>query len=180
MWQQFYFSSLKRPDGLVIGCLLAVLLHGVNPTRMLRIVFDGLGIIAALIAASIVYRSAFKTWTPWAALLPAWGLSALNVSVAVVLAALVLHPTSLGARLLSLRPLCWIGRRAYGIYLLHPLAVAVVHLHSRLPAFWSAMIAVVATLVMAGASFRWVEAPFLRRKDRFSSHAIPRHEPALD
>lgn len=169
VWERFYFSSFQRPDGLVIGCLLALLLHGVRPTRMLRIIVSILGVIAAVIAASIVYKSAAKLWLPWVPFLPAWGLSAMNVSVAVVLAALVLHPTSLGARALSIRPLRWVGRRAYGIYLFHPIVINLVLNHSTLRSGWSALVAVAGTLLLAAASFRWFETPFLRLKDRFPS-----------
>ena len=46
-WKQFYYSSFQRPDGLVIGCLVALCLHGLRPTRLRRIVADlfaGLGV----------------------------------------------------------------------------------------------------------------------------------------
>jgi peptidoglycan/LPS O-acetylase OafA/YrhL len=176
-WRHFFFSSFERPDGLVVGCLLALLLHGFTPTRAVRVVVDFLGIIGTVVASLIIVQAPFRTWTPWVRFMPAWGLSALNLSVAAVLASLVLHPTSLGAKVLSLRPLCWIGRRAYGIYLIHPLVIVIVVRQTDLPASSSILLVVAASLLVAGASFHWIETPFLRLKDRFSSHVTPAPAP---
>jgi peptidoglycan/LPS O-acetylase OafA/YrhL len=172
-WKHFYYSSFQRPDGLVIGCLVALCLHGLRPTRLRRIVADVFGVVASVVAAAIIVRARFTTGLTNVRFIPVWGLSAMNVSVAVVLVSLVLHPTSLGARALSLRPLRWVGRRAYGIYLIHPLIVAIVKRYSPWAGFVSAVLVVGVTLALAAASFRWIERPFLRRKDRFSSHVAP-------
>lgn len=168
-WERFYFSSLQRPDGLLIGCACALVIHRVRPGRTLRRVASVFGVGAALLIALIVDRSAFKLWTPWAALLPAWGLSAMNVCVAVLIVALVWQPTSVLARALSFRPLCWIGRRAYGIYLIHPLVVAALEAHRSISPFWASTTIVVVSFGLAGISFRWFETPFLRYKNRFAT-----------
>ena len=166
---QFFLSSFQRPDGLLVGCFLALVLHGVHPSRLIRVIANGFGIGGAIVATLIIGHASFPVWTPWVRFVPAWGLSALNVTVAAVLAAVVLDPTSLGARALSIRPLRWLGRRAYGLYLLHPLVLVAVHQHTSRQTNWTFLLVTSVTLVLAAASFRWVETPFLRRKDRFST-----------
>lgn len=82
---------------------------------------------------------------------------------------LVLVPTSPVARILSLRPLTWVGRRAYGIYLLHPLMLDLFARRTTWKRFPLEIAVIGATLVGAGLSFRYLETPFLRLKERFSS-----------
>jgi peptidoglycan/LPS O-acetylase OafA/YrhL len=93
-------------------------------------------------------------------------------------------PESLGVRLLSRNAPSWFGARSYGIYLYHyPLAGIVVfapifHFHGA-----THDIAVVAalslTVVVAAASYRWIETPFLRLKDRVSVGTTPEQQPNL-
>ncbi|WP_162803017.1 acyltransferase family protein [Ornithinimicrobium avium] len=92
----------------------------------------------------------------------------------VVIVGFVVARRSLGARFLSVVPLTWLGVRAYGLYLYHfpiVLSPVVSKLMSVLGVemLWlgNMLLALGITVVCAGASYRWVEAPFLRLKDRF-------------
>ncbi|QDV04949.1 O-acetyltransferase OatA [Planctomycetes bacterium Poly30] len=74
-------------------------------------------------------------------------------------------------RWLSVRPLRWIGERAYGVYLLHLFCLQLVtsfrpwnHGERDFTAF--ALVALV-SLGAAGLSYRFIERPFLQLKDRF-------------
>jgi peptidoglycan/LPS O-acetylase OafA/YrhL len=87
---------------------------------------------------------------------------------------------SITFRLLNLRPLRWLGRISYGAYVFHDLFNLeildfVQHRtgHYRLP---STALALAITLLLAWASFRWFEAPFIRLKDRLTQ-AAPQAEP---
>lgn len=91
------------------------------------------------------------------------------LSVLLVVSTVVV-PGSLVARGLDWSPLRWTGRRAYGLYLYHfpILSLMSHHVNTGLPSWADTAIGVVLSFVVAGASYRWVELPFLRRKARFS------------
>ncbi|HET8930794.1 MAG TPA: acyltransferase [Acidimicrobiales bacterium] len=168
-WLSFFRNSLLRGDGLLFGCLLALVLHGVTVTPRLRNVVGAVAVAALVAAGFIVGFTHFNLWKPWVPFIPAWGLSAFNLSVTLVVAWLVVAPHSPLARLFSLRPLTWVGRRAYGIYLLHPLVLDVVATTTSLRRLPFEAVVVTGTFVIAGLSFRYFESPFLRLKERFSS-----------
>ena len=95
------------------------------------------------------------------------GILAASALTAVVLAAL-LGPVSPLRRLMQLRPLEWVGQRSYGIYLWHWPVILI--LTEALPATtydsalrWTTrLLALLVTLVVAAASYRWLEQPIRR------------------
>ncbi len=96
-----------------------------------------------------------------------------TAAAVVLVASLVLVPTGRLVSAFAWRPMQWIGRRSYGIYLYHyPLAIAFVA-GRHLQGFHYAGVVtacIVVSVLLAAASFRWVETPFLRRKDRFTAN----------
>ncbi|MBS1847560.1 MAG: acyltransferase [Actinobacteria bacterium] len=168
-WAVFFRSSLWRGDGLLCGCLVALLLHRRSVSTRAQRLVTAVAIPSAMIAVLIVSAAHFGIWTPWVYFMPEWGLSTFNVCIAIIIAALVMAPHSIGARVLSLRPLTWCGRRAYGIYLVSPLVIAVLAQRFKMTRWALEVPAIVATLVVAGLSYRYFETPFLRLKERFSS-----------
>lgn len=71
----------------------------------------------------------------------------------------------------------WAGRISYGLYCLHPIAVlAAIQVMERsgldhtvwCALIWQPGLALVLTVMLAWASHRWFERPFLRLKDRFA------------
>jgi peptidoglycan/LPS O-acetylase OafA/YrhL len=83
---------------------------------------------------------------------------------ALAAGALVLAATAVGAvgALLSMRPLRWLGVRSYGIYLWHwpviALAAAVSGPGPAAPWLW--VVEACLAIVLAAASWKWIEAPF--------------------
>ena len=117
---------------------------------------------------------------------------------AVIIANVSLNPNTLVS--LEHRMFDWIGEMTYGIYVLHfpwlLLTAYVVHDRAQLvvpptAAGYGIMYATVigGTLLLAAASYRWIERPFLRWKSAFSAietapsaaattaHATPPVEP---
>ena len=103
-----------------------------------------------------------------------WGITLATPPTAVVIALLWRHPGSLVARAFSMSVPAWLGRRSYGIYLLH---LPIIELMSfrlgteRLPA-WGMIVAVLTTIVGAAAMFRFLEEPlrigrWIRAERRF-------------
>lgn len=168
-FDDIYLGSFLRPDGLLFGCLLAVILVRFDPRRMLG---HWVGVVGL---AGLVLACATLTWaespiTVWGLnLLPPWGMSLSNLGMTIVVGWLVVVPTSPLARVLSLRPARWIGRRAYGIYLLHPLVFHVLDAQSDLHGMSGTTVRIGTSLVVAGLSYRLLEVPFLRFKERFTA-----------
>lgn len=66
-------------------------------------------------------------------------------------------------QLLSLKALVWLGQRSYGIYLWHwPLYVLTHYLPLQLSSPWRSPFVLLATLLLAGLSYRYIEEPIRR------------------
>ncbi len=95
------------------------------------------------------------------------GILAASLLTAVLIAAL-LGPVSLYRRLMDMPPVAWVGQRSYGIYLWHWPVILV--LTELLPATtydsalsWTTRgLALALTLVVAAASYEWLEQPVRR------------------
>lgn len=89
---------------------------------------------------------------------------AVAAAVCVLLVAAVAHPGSTFARALDSRIPAWIGERSYGLYLWHWPLLMVLRPDVDVP--WSAPVAVAValglTVLLAEASYRWVETPIRR------------------
>ena len=84
----------------------------------------------------------------------AFGISGFAVAAAIVLLACVLEPNWLFARAMTWRPLRGLGRVSYGLYLWHVPIFLLVGWELGIPL----------AIVVALASYRFVEQPFLRLK----------------
>ena len=96
------------------------------------------------------------------------GFTLIAVACGVVIFA-ALQPGWWTTRALEFRPLVWLGRLSYSLYLWHPLAYDVFHKFTRDYQFrWSVakMLPNLCALLLAIGSYYCVERPFLRLKDR--------------
>jgi peptidoglycan/LPS O-acetylase OafA/YrhL len=166
VWNRIYFGSDTRADTLLAGSLTAIILFWLLP-RMRPDARRNLGFAAVggLIVAAVIVVRASVVVSGW---MPEWGFLAFEASVALVIAGLIAQPHNLLARAFALAPLAWLGRRSYAIYLFHQLVYAYlrrsrVHLAPTL----SLVFQLAVILAVAEISHRLVEAPMLRRKDRF-------------
>jgi peptidoglycan/LPS O-acetylase OafA/YrhL len=165
VWNRIYFGSDTRADTLLMGCLTAILLFWLAPRVTPRVrAWMSAGAVAALAVAALIVVRATVVVSGW---LPEWGFLAFEASVAVLIAGLVIAPHGPLARSFAFRPLVWLGRRSYAIYLFHQLVyVYLGRSRVHLPAPASLVFQMVAILVVAELSHRFIEAPMLRRKRR--------------
>jgi peptidoglycan/LPS O-acetylase OafA/YrhL len=154
-----------RAAGLPLGCGLAFALRHVGVQSWLAR-FGAPALVAIVVLAAV--HADLGAWTA------GWPLSIASVLTVPVIAALVADGPM--TRLLSRPEFVWIGRRSYGLYLWHfPVLSAVInHAPARIPMPARLVAGVAASFVLAAASYRWVEEPFLRRKLRYE----PRREKA--
>jgi len=169
-----YFSTFSRAWELLIGAALAVVLPRLALGRRVSgvLLVGGLVVIAAsafLIDESMVFPG-------YIALVP-------TLAAAALLASGAADHSLLPARVLTLRPVTYVGDISYSLYLWHwPLIVFAGALLgvARLPS-WAVGIVVVLSFVLAGLSKRFIEDRFIRHSpvlagvQQLSSEPEPAH-----
>ena len=167
-------NTFARLDPIALGAILAFSLRGRAPQikSALRIVLGGVALASWWLVARYLSQDG-------PASILTYSLSAL---ASVVLLVAVLQTK---VRLLDLPPFSWIvylGRTSYGLYVFHLFGLAFMSKLLFVPLlgiplnFEGRMIAAfVLTVILAAASYTWLEQPFLRLKKRFD----PAHKPDL-
>ncbi|NHA69936.1 acyltransferase family protein [Phycicoccus flavus] len=163
-----YEGTDTRAGGLLVGALLAVLMwqprgrpaFARGPGRL-----DGWGLAGLVVIGFLVIRT-----DEYSLSLYRGGLLLLSLATAAVLAAVV-QPASVLGRILSLRPFTWVGERSYGIYLWHlpVIAFSPPGLLADRPVV-RGVLQVLATVVLAAASWAHVEEPVRRHGFRGAWH----------
>ncbi|MEM9379694.1 MAG: acyltransferase [Planctomycetota bacterium] len=145
---------------LAIGCGLALALHGRTERPTWARPFEHrvaapLALVAFLAAAAAPFHEGSMRL-------------AAQLAAAGLVAACALGDAKAGW--LRTRPLRWIGERSYGVYLLHMIVVQGVFALGLAPDGLRGLevfaLTLLATLVAAAVSYRFLETPFLRLKDR--------------
>jgi peptidoglycan/LPS O-acetylase OafA/YrhL len=160
-------NSFTRIDGIAVGALLAVALHGRLPQMSAAargaLLFGSIGVLL-WIARSFGLLHLPVGLVP---LMLGWPLAAL--ACGGVLLAVLGSTDALTAPLRS-RPLVYLGRISYGLYVYHELVLKLddrlfpdyAVSTSQMAAHW--VFGLGGTIVLAAASYRWIELPFLRLK----------------
>ena len=156
-----YEGTDTRAGELLVGAALAMLYRPQVRRPVLsttgRLLLDALAVAALGVMAWLVLSVG-----PYSMWLYHGALPLLSLATAMLLVS-VTHPQSRVALVLGLAPLRWLGERSYGIYLWHmPIAV-----FAAQDAFGSFSVPrllgqVAATLVLAAASWHFVEDPIRR------------------
>lgn len=161
-----YYGTDTRSQALLVGVALALLAVGPVRRAAPRIPVS-LG-WAALVALGVL----MQVTAPYAR----WMWQGPGILVSAVLAAILVAaadqpasaPSSL-ARVLGSRPLAWLGERTYGLYLYHwPVKLLLDRYDDRAELVTGLAI----TVVLAAASYRWLERPVMR-------HGVTRAVPVV-
>jgi peptidoglycan/LPS O-acetylase OafA/YrhL len=179
----FYRSLPTRLDALLIGGLIALMLRGPEENMVRRLRRPVLFLAAAVFVA-LYFVSTKSLGLPFEGSASNWiGIFGFTV-IDVFAAALILeciHPGSLLETCLSWKPLRALGLISYGFYvyhdLLHDFYSDLAHRISSEHAYpLTLLIAFTATLLIATLSYRLLENPLLKLKDRFAGqvHTAPK------
>ena len=179
----FYRSLPTRLDALLIGGLIGLMLRGPEEGMVRRLRRPVLFLAAAVFLA-LYFVSTKSLGLPFEGSASYWiGILGFTV-IDVFAAALILeciHPGSLLETCLSWKPLRALGLISYGFYvyhdLLHDFYSDLAHRISPEHAYpLTLLIAFMATLLIATLSYRLLEKPLLKLKDRFAGqvHTAPK------
>jgi peptidoglycan/LPS O-acetylase OafA/YrhL len=160
-----WYCTFTRLDPIALGMLMALVLRG----RVLTAQFP-VRILLGLSGSFCMFAAA--TWLHG----QDENLSMLDGMLSYPLAdagALLIFLSCLGASI-AWRPAVYLGHISYGLYVYHLLALNIAKaglLHSiGVCPFWlRGAIALPLTVGMAALSYAWLEAPFLRLKNRFGA-----------
>jgi peptidoglycan/LPS O-acetylase OafA/YrhL len=171
--QHAYYGTDARAQALLIGALLAAVIgdHQALASRasvaMRRVLASagalcGLGLVAAFHAAPTSGHGIYHGW-----------YAVIAVASAAVISAVVLVPGAALARLLSVRPLTWLGAISYSLYLWHwPMFLLLTADRTHLTGTALVALRVLASLLVASMSHRFVEV-------RYGSSRAQRDAPAV-
>ncbi|WP_274310259.1 acyltransferase family protein [Solibacillus daqui] len=159
-----YYGTDTRSFELLIGCWLALVwpMKRLSSKKLSTEHVYKLNSIG-LIAFSIFILSIFFV-DEYQAFLYRGGMFLICINSAVLIAC-VCHPSSFLGKILSLKPLCWIGSRSYGIYLWHyPIIVLSTPVHEiGNPVYWRVGFQLALILIIAELSYRFIEMPIRKQ-----------------
>ncbi len=164
-WNTIYVQTEVRLDVLMFGSLMAYLLHtGWKPPKYAVWV----GYVSTIFLVYIVWKTyATEAW------LYRGGFTVEGFACAG-LVFLTLDSVNPVGRFLSIRPLQWVGRRSYSIYLSHYLVfLAIVRAYPHGNGTVRTVVAIAMTFALAEICHRAVEKPFLTIKNNPSAEPRP-------
>jgi len=95
------------------------------------------------------------------------GFTVVSTAAALIIVQLIAQPSKPALRLLEWRPLVWVGRLSYGLYLWN-FPVCYILARPGWPRAALVPLQILGTFGAACLSFYLIERPFLRMKDRFA------------
>lgn len=163
--RRLYYATDTHADGLLLGCLVACLAYRdlLPKSRWFAAFMKWVALASVLFVAALVLST--KHDNP---LLYVGGFSLAALAIAVALLTLVLWPAGPATWILRCKPLGWIGRISYGLYLWHWPVRGFVFGKSVQPSSKQIIVAIGLSFAIASLSFYLIERPFLSWKKRFS------------
>jgi peptidoglycan/LPS O-acetylase OafA/YrhL len=160
------YNTFTRLDPIALGILIALFNH--NLPRLRR------GQRIALLLGGVILWIA--TYALGAGANPSnvssWRQALGHPLTAIASAAILLSAMGSQHPLLRNRLLLYLGKISYGLYVLHEFAhfcaMRLAPASRPLTVLAQSIVALVLTVLLAAASYRWLEGPFLRLKERFA------------
>ncbi|MGP1908978.1 acyltransferase family protein [Metabacillus sp. JX24] len=158
-----YYGTDTRAFELLTGCVLALVWPMKRLTSGRVPIGHKVSLNVISFAAFGILLACFHFVTEYQAFLYRGGMFLICLNAAVLIGA-VSHPVSYLGKILSFKPLRWIGTRSYGIYLWHyPVIVLGTPVHEiGNPVYWRVGLQLLLILVIAELSYRLIEVPVRR------------------
>ena len=169
-----YMSTQFRLDGIALGSLFAVWIgaksFSAKALTRLGIVLGGGCFLITIALLFPLPQTDFGFHSAWI-----YSFIALS-SCGLLLAAVGAEESSWLVRLLTLRPLRYIGKVSYGLYMIHPFVFSAIHV--RIHHWMGPLFSTLFSFLLAALSWRYVEAPLLGWKRHFSHDRVSREKHA--
>jgi peptidoglycan/LPS O-acetylase OafA/YrhL len=171
IWQRVYNGLDTHSDGLLIGCGIAFLAASPAARKVPELCSRLLAVLGCLAVVAVALWCHIDDGGQMEL-----AITVAGIGTGLVLWSLVTAPIKPMQRILEVGFMVWIGRRSYGIYLWHfPILLLIgdngdftkiVQPLSPLGHFGSSVVIIVLSVIAAAASYRWIERPALRLKNR--------------
>jgi len=160
-----YYGSASRCDSLALGVLLALFANRLPAlTHRIRWLLVGSGLIGWVVSSAWLVDQPGPVSARMA-------LGRLIVSLAS--GAILYGCLYSSSKLLRGSLIVSLGKISYGLYLLHLVGLLIAQSLFHPAWGWQLLatkaLGFVMTVILAFASYRWIESPFLRMKDRFAT-----------
>ncbi|MGE7218840.1 acyltransferase family protein [Priestia koreensis] len=157
---RIYYGTDTRSFELLIGCFLALIwpMKRLSTKKLPKVPQASLNIIGCV--TLLVTLASFYVINEYQSFVYQGGMFLFCLNAAVLIACVV-HPSSFIGKVLSWKPLRWIGTRSYGIYLWHyPVIVLGTPIREiGNPVYWHIVVQLLIVFVLAEWSYRFVEVP---------------------
>jgi peptidoglycan/LPS O-acetylase OafA/YrhL len=158
--QRLYNGSDTHCDGILSGCLLALIIS----RREISFSLKAMKTIAWIAAGILLLLSSRAYWeSGW---MYSMGFLTVDICTCMVILNSVFSPQNSISRLLAWKPLNSGGKISYGIYLYHFPVFRIVH-EQMGEGFLQTFLKFIISILIAYLSFAFIERPFLSLKKRF-------------
>jgi peptidoglycan/LPS O-acetylase OafA/YrhL len=172
---RLYFGTDTRSQAIMVGALVAVLVPLTGRSKAAASAARSRLVAVAGTVGALALGVGLWAAKGSGAFLYEGGFLAVAAGTAAVVALVVEQPGNVVSRLLSWRPLRYVGRISYGLYLYHWPIFLVIDGRSGLGPLALLAARFGATFIVAALSFRFVERPI--RSWRPSGRGLPRWAP---
>jgi peptidoglycan/LPS O-acetylase OafA/YrhL len=164
--ERIEYNTFTRLDPIAFGILIALFGHKLpSITRLQRVVLLCSGVAMWVAVYAFTVTSPMLKFTTWQ-------MAVGHPFTAMASAAVLLSVLGSQHGFLRNTTLLYLGKISYGLYVLHEFAhfCAMRMVPASTPAgvVGQSFVGLALTMLLAAASYRWLESPFLRLKERFA------------
>ena len=163
--ERIEYNTFTRLDPIAFGILIALFGHKLHFTRLQRVVLLCGGVATCVAVYAFTVTSPMLKFTTWQ-------MAVGHPFTAMASAAVLLSVLGSQHSVLRNTTLLYLGKISYGLYVLHEFAhfcaMRLIPASTPVMVLAQSFVGLALTVALAAASYRWLESPFLRLKERFA------------